>query len=131
MAAGITIACSSPTAPSLYVATVDVRYVRAVTPQNDLGPVAICSDIPIAGDALHRSRLVCPLSMKQIDQQTFVSDVPFQLPIGLESTFWIQDPAVGERVARDIYVNGTKLRIEDAGGWSYGKATITKDGVIH
>lgn len=109
------VACShSPTEPSAAPALQSIRYVRTrpVTRPQPQVVVLLSYSIPILGDPYGRSRQsVIPL--RQSDATTFVYDYPgnfSDIPANTECVFWIADAEVSAgAVARDIFVNGTRL----------------------
>jgi hypothetical protein len=113
-----------------------VRYVRTrpvVDPQKTL--VGLAYTIPRPDDYLGRPKLG-EVALRALDDGiTFVYDHPntFDLPVNLGVAFYIDDEAVSSRfVARDIYVNGTKLlRVQGEGANETASFTVDEHGNVH
>ena len=127
--------CSSPASPTATVTTTlqSIRYVRTRVASLSGQFVDLEYAIPIPGDTQGRSRMSA-VRLRSVDDVTFVYDVPtvFQVPINTECTFYVDDPAVSQfYVARDIFVNDTRIRVETAGNVEAGRFKVTPRGVVY
>jgi hypothetical protein len=132
----------SPTKPSAAPVLKSIQYVRTrpVTRPPTQSGVSLNSDIPILGDPQHRSR-ISSVTLRAVDATTFVYDYPGNfgdIPADTECSFYVSDTEVSENfVARDILVNGTRIRVEtvksgiSAGNMEYGRFKVTEDGRVY
>lgn len=133
-AAVVVVSSCSPTEPSPAPALTSIRYVRTYPVKGTAEYVALNYVIPIRDDPYHRSR-ISTVALRSVDDSTFVYDYPnnfSDIPADTECTFSVQDQAVSAySVARDIYVNGTRIRVELAGNYEYGHFKVTEDGKVY
>jgi hypothetical protein len=118
-----------------------------------MGPVALNYSYPIIGDSLRRS-IVHHTPLRAIDETTFVHDYPStfrNVPADTEISFWLTDESVVPAspfpisIARDIYVNEARIRVEDSQTGPYftsegrlefvrlehGRFKISRTGVVY
>ncbi len=132
----------SPTGPGTAAAPPlqSIRYVRTYPVQfaPSTHGVFLNYAIPILGDPYHRSR-ISSVSLRAVDASTFAYDYPgnfSDIPNDVECTFSVLDAEVSpNEVARDIYVNGTRIRVESAttssGVVEHGLFKVSKDGRVY
>lgn len=123
---------STSTSPSSGLALRSVRYVRTLPTTYASTSVTLNYTLP-ASHGLHHRR-TGQVALRAIDATTFVYDSPDDLyvPTEADCTFWVVDPAVSPYyIATDIFVNDTRLRVDQDGNYAYGVMTVDGTGAVH
>jgi hypothetical protein len=126
----------SPTQPSRTAALRSIRYVRTrpVT-RSTQSSVGLMFTYPNIRDPQHRSVIVA-IGLRSVDDTTFVYDSAASLfdsvPVNTDLGMSVNDEAVSASyVARDIFVNDTKIRVNQAGPVEVGQFRIRVDGSVY
>jgi hypothetical protein len=129
------MACGGPTQPSVTdrVSLVSVRYVRTRPVVAAEGTVYLNYTIPQPGDYLGRPK-IGEHALKAVDDVTFADEIArtFTVPVDEECTFYVLDQAVSPYyVGTDIYVNGTRVRVRQAGNFEFGIFNVDNSGRVY
>ena len=124
-----------PTQPSVSdrVTLVSVRYVRTRPVVATAAIVSLQYSIARPEDPFRRPSIGA-VSQRAVDDLTFVYDYPqnFSVPVDQECTFYVEDLAVSPYyLATDIYVNDTRIRVEKAGNYEYGRFKVDTNGRVY
>ena len=133
----IATSCSptTPSPPTTGTQLTSLKYVRTrpvVAPVGE-ARVMMYSRMPNINDPLGRSQLG-GVPLRAVDAVTFVYDYPsgFYVPVDADCDFWVVDTAVSEyNIARDLYVNDTRIRVEQAGNYEYGHFKVDRRGRVY
>jgi hypothetical protein len=138
----VALAACSSNEISYAPALSSIRYVRTrpvTRPPSPYG-MGLSYVIPQPSDPRQRPRMSM-VSLRAVNETTFVCDFPGifrDIPADTECTFWVNDEEVSEEsVASDIYVNGTRIRVErftdgvTGGTMERGRFKVSEDGRVY